>query len=97
MMALAGVAVRFERYLCLWKTVADTQVARGVNHPNLPCAVVFERGVKEIYLSTVFGKSFSAVWFVAHYRFYANRYEWFGVVVMLNIYVGVGGYFRFEI
>ena len=28
MMALSGVVVGFERYLCLWKTVADTQVAR---------------------------------------------------------------------
>ena len=28
MMALAGVAVGFERYLFLWKTVADTQVAQ---------------------------------------------------------------------
>ena len=28
MMASAGVAVGFERYLCLWKTVADTRVSR---------------------------------------------------------------------
>ena len=28
MMELTGVAVRFEIYLCLWKTVADTRVAR---------------------------------------------------------------------
>ena len=28
MMASAGVGGEFERYLCLWKIVADTQVAR---------------------------------------------------------------------
>ena len=28
MMASAGVAVGFERYLCLWKTVSDTRVDR---------------------------------------------------------------------
>ena len=27
MMTSAGVAVGFERYLCLWKTIADTRVA----------------------------------------------------------------------
>ena len=27
MITSAGVAVRFERYFCLWKTVADTRVA----------------------------------------------------------------------
>ena len=28
MIASAGVAVGFERYLCLWKTVGDTRVAQ---------------------------------------------------------------------
>ena len=28
MLASAGVAVRFEIYLCLWKTVANTRVSR---------------------------------------------------------------------
>ena len=64
-MASAVVAVGFERYLCLWNTVADTRVV-CVYHPNLPFSVVFERGAKDISISTVCGKFFLQVWFAVH-------------------------------
>ena len=52
---------------------------------------MFERRAKDVSLSTVYGKGLSAVGLVVHHRLHADRYEWLGVVVMLPIYVGVGG------
>ena len=66
MMTLAGVAVGFERYLCFVKNGCRHSGCAGVNHPNLPCSVVFERGAKDVSLSTVCGKGFLMVWFVVH-------------------------------
>ena len=69
-------------------------VCLGVYHPNLPCSVVFKRGAKDVSLSKVCGKVIYAVGLVVHYIIHADRYKWFGVVVMLTIDVGVGGDFR---
>ena len=58
---------------------------------------MFERGAKDVSLSTVCGKGLYAVWLVVHYILHADRYEWLDVVVMFTIDMSVGGDFWVDI
>ena len=50
---------------------------------------MFERSSEDVSLSTVYGESVFFIWFIVDQRLYSDGYKRCGIVVVLDVHVGV--------